>query len=200
MVLPLPLQEPSWCCSTMLLSREILLLFAGGNRVFGKWQPGELTNAHSTGYNSKPPGSKCNGSGCTNWSCRTLHHAHGSLPLHPLRNIPPSPTQWDIPQIQPTMAHFITPWRHPNYKCESVCVWYGCVSYCLLLFQEGSCAVLCVSLCWLVLVCTYYLNLGEKARIPYPFFMPAAVSRRFLCWFVFVLELVCSCLYLLLQS
>ena len=96
----------------------------GQHRVFGKWQLGELTNAHSTGYNSKPPGSKCNGSGCTNWSCRTLHHAHGSLPLHPLRNIPPSPTQWDIPQIQPTMAHFITPWRHPNYKCESVCVWY----------------------------------------------------------------------------
>ena len=123
-----------------------------------------------------------------------------TLLLHPLRNIPPSPTQWDIPQIQPTMAHFITPWRHPNYKCESVCVWYGCVSYCLLLFQEGSCAVLCVSLCWLVLVCTYYLNLGEKARIPYPFFMPAAVSRRFLCWFVFVLELVCSCLYLLFQA
>ena len=47
-----------------------------------------------------------------------------TLLLHPLRNIPPSPTQWDIPQIQPTMAHFITPWRHPNYKCESVCVWY----------------------------------------------------------------------------
>ena len=51
-------------------------------------------------------------------------------------------------------------------------------------------------MCWFVLVCTCYLNLGEKARIPYPFFLLAAVSRRFLCWFVLVLELVCSGLFL----
>ena len=129
---------------------------------------------------------------------QTGHVAPSTMHMDPFRC-----THWETShQVQPsgTFLKYSLPW-HISSPPEDILttnaeVFVFGIWMCFLLLAAVSRRFLC----WFVLVCTCYLNLGEKARIPYPFFLLAAVSRRFLCWFVLVLELVCSCLYLLFQS
>jgi hypothetical protein len=100
----------------MLLSRETLLLFAGGNTEFlasGSSVSKPMPIQVVTVVSQLVPSAMVVDVQTGHVAPSTMHmdpcRLWQTLLLHPLRNIPPSPTQWDIPQIHPTMALFITP-------------------------------------------------------------------------------------------